>query len=511
VSNGIGADDEDLRSALYSYVLSGALKLFRQAKTPNLFFRHHTMLIHTSASTASQNDLAERVIRLWNKCTFNAPSGLAELEKLWQGDFSRVSTEHAQGHQCPQTFDVLIPFLAQAIGLIERGQRCVMVVNYNSKEAPDFGEEPVWKIIIGGNKLSRGYTVEGLTISYYRRVASTADTLMQMGRWFGFREGYQDLVRVFLGVREGRKENVDLVAQFKQVCTMEERFRQELKRYVRAPSQERKTPKQIPPLISVVGDLAPTSRNKMFNAILKNRNFGGSWSQPTQVSITAKGQRVNRDLVIKLLNQKSYFGDFTLGGKAEGKKSISMESRIFQLTNQNLIQFLTEYRWFESKFKYPDRPPNIHLQLEFLEKQRHGIESWLVIAPQRMNSFGDPFDLQSLPPLTAKHRRRLENGLFRNFGEPDHRIVAEFLTGLSKNDKEHLASPNDDTKSLFNRARGIMLLYPVREQKEDDISIGFEILYPSNSLRYELNFTVQSKSDAQKAIIAADSVEMNAV
>ena len=51
-------------------------------------------------------------------------------------------------------------------------------------------------------KLSRGYTVEGLTISYYRRSARTADTLMQMGRWFGFRQGYADLVRLFIGTEE---------------------------------------------------------------------------------------------------------------------------------------------------------------------------------------------------------------------------------------------------------------------------------------------------------------------
>lgn len=72
----------------------------------------------------------------------------------------------------------------------------------------------MWKIIVGGNKLSRGYTIEGLTVSYYRRVAGTADTLMQMGRWFGFRPGYQDLVRVFLGVAEGRDGKTDLVSLF---------------------------------------------------------------------------------------------------------------------------------------------------------------------------------------------------------------------------------------------------------------------------------------------------------
>ena len=51
--------------------------------------------------------------------------------------------------------------------------------------------------IIGGDKLSRGLTLEGLTISYFTRSSNTYDTLMQMGRWFGFRPGYLDACRLF--------------------------------------------------------------------------------------------------------------------------------------------------------------------------------------------------------------------------------------------------------------------------------------------------------------------------
>jgi hypothetical protein len=52
-------------------------------------------------------------------------------------------------------------------------------------------------IAIGGNKLSRGLTLEGLTVSYYLRATRMYDTLMQMGRWFGYRPGYEDLCRLY--------------------------------------------------------------------------------------------------------------------------------------------------------------------------------------------------------------------------------------------------------------------------------------------------------------------------
>lgn len=53
-------------------------------------------------------------------------------------------------------------------------------------------------IAVGGLSLSRGLTLEGLIISYYYRNSKMYDTLMQMGRWFGYRRGYADLCRIYM-------------------------------------------------------------------------------------------------------------------------------------------------------------------------------------------------------------------------------------------------------------------------------------------------------------------------
>src|SRR5690606_30572560 len=134
----------------------------------------------------------------------------------------------------------------------ESGGAVRILNNENKDQTPDFDRSQVWKILVGGTKLSRGYTVEGLTVSYYRRRAQTADTLMQMGRWFGFRLGYRDLVRLFIGTDEwidkaGRKR-IDLYEAFGAVCRDEEFFREELKRYA-SMEDPRMTPLQIPPLV----------------------------------------------------------------------------------------------------------------------------------------------------------------------------------------------------------------------------------------------------------------------
>src|SRR5450755_2807986 len=53
-------------------------------------------------------------------------------------------------------------------------------------------------IAVGGFSLSRGLTLEGLMVSYFLRNSMMYDTLMQMGRWFGYRPGYEDLCRVWM-------------------------------------------------------------------------------------------------------------------------------------------------------------------------------------------------------------------------------------------------------------------------------------------------------------------------
>lgn len=76
-------------------------------------------------------------------------------------------------------------------------------------------------IVIGGTSLARGFTVEGLSISYFLRSTVFWDTLLQMGRWFGYRPGYEDLCRIFMSAEriddfsEIIKSTEDLYQDFK--------------------------------------------------------------------------------------------------------------------------------------------------------------------------------------------------------------------------------------------------------------------------------------------------------
>ncbi|WP_344447615.1 Z1 domain-containing protein, partial [Kitasatospora nipponensis] len=196
---GIGEEQGDrLQEAMDAFLLTGALKLFRADHgVPEQAFRHHTMLIHESVRTDDHAELADLVKSMWHQAGYASTEGHTRLAALWEGDFAAVPAARALDLPNPAAYRELQPYVSRARQLITKGGNPVVVVNGNGDRYfdqldLDFDRTPnVWKILIGGTKLSRGFTVEGLTVTYYRRTTRQADTLMQMGRWFGFRPGYQ--------------------------------------------------------------------------------------------------------------------------------------------------------------------------------------------------------------------------------------------------------------------------------------------------------------------------------
>ena len=92
--------------------------------------------------------------------------------------------------------DVQQKYLLSAISSIE-----VRTINQRSASKLDYTEYSdtgLRVIAVGGLALSRGLTLEGLMVSYFHRNTQMYDTLMQMGRWFGYREGYKDLFRIWM-------------------------------------------------------------------------------------------------------------------------------------------------------------------------------------------------------------------------------------------------------------------------------------------------------------------------
>jgi hypothetical protein len=131
-------------------------------------------------------------------------------------------------------------------------------------------------VAVGGNSLSRGLTLEGLSVSYFRRSSQMYDTLLQMGRWFGYRPGYEDLCRVYL--EQGA------IDWYGYISDATEELRVDLKKMFRLG----RTPKDFGLSVRAHPDsLLVTARNKMRSATEVTRVISVSAQSFESVEISA--------------------------------------------------------------------------------------------------------------------------------------------------------------------------------------------------------------------------------
>jgi len=186
-----GQIPEKLKEAVLDFILAGAGRAQRgDADAPA------TMLIHTSHGISEQSRLrvlvANYFAELRDEWRYQRGLGIRDrFAERWESEFRPVTRQRHLDRDV--AFDQIEPFIGPFMEAIQ-----VREINSDTGEVLDYEREPSLKAIaVGGNKLSRGLTLEGLLVSFFLRRTVMYDTLMQMGRWFGFRGGYEDLTRIY--------------------------------------------------------------------------------------------------------------------------------------------------------------------------------------------------------------------------------------------------------------------------------------------------------------------------
>lgn len=154
------------------------------------------------------------------------------------------------------------------------------------KPAPAF-------IIIGGATLSRGLTIEGLISTYFLRSVGQADTLMQMGRWFGYRKGYELIPRLWI-----TKKTKD---QFKYLSELDQDLREEITKM----SMENKSPKNYGPRVKNTPKcslIKVTAKNRMQSAEPAEMDYSGAVIQTYVFDSDEKILKDNINTVEKFIN-----------------------------------------------------------------------------------------------------------------------------------------------------------------------------------------------------------------
>jgi len=209
---------QSVKQAIKAFVLTCATRRVR-----GQINKHNSMLIHVTRFTAVQAHIAEQVMEelsfLQKRLRYgdgHAPEQIIdEFEALWSTDFEPTMQKFSELDLIPVNWNQVKEELPTAASKIE-----VRKINGTAKDNLQYLEhkDGLSVICIGGDKLSRGLTLEGLSISYYLRASTMYDTLMQMGRWFGYRTGYTDLCRLYT--------TSELVGWYRDITAADEELRE---------------------------------------------------------------------------------------------------------------------------------------------------------------------------------------------------------------------------------------------------------------------------------------------
>lgn len=198
---------ESLRLAIKCFIVTCAIRNLRGQE-----HKHNSMLIHVSRFQSWQNHIKDLVTHVFNYYKQEIEVGdnmvLEELRKVFEEDNGtyksyKTTTQTISDSRFKDIDDSLVIHKWEDVKsqLYKAVQKiAIKSINGSSKDALTYYEnqdEGISVIAIGGDKLSRGLTLEGLSVSYFLRASKMYDTLMQMGRWFGYRSGYVDLCRLF--------------------------------------------------------------------------------------------------------------------------------------------------------------------------------------------------------------------------------------------------------------------------------------------------------------------------
>ncbi|MBS1670062.1 MAG: Z1 domain-containing protein [Bacteroidetes bacterium] len=197
-----------LERAIKSFILTCAIRRVRGHEN-----KHNSMLVHVALLVKWIDRVAylvnEKTKEYKNAIQSEDATLLNELKELYETDFLPTTQnvldnlDYTDIRIKEHSWEEVKKELKNAVLKIDvrsvHGTRSTTNLEYHNIEEIDYNrhENGLSVIAVGGSRLSRGITLEGLSISYYIRTTRMYDSLMQMGRWFGYRPGYVDLCRLY--------------------------------------------------------------------------------------------------------------------------------------------------------------------------------------------------------------------------------------------------------------------------------------------------------------------------
>lgn len=427
-----GGEEEippSLREAIGTFVLACAARELRGQGN-----QHCSMLIHVTRFVDVQRHVRDQVEttvrRMRQRITrgMGAEEILAYLRELWEGDFLPVRDQVAElspEEECPPAlpdWEEVVAVLPEVLEDME-----VRSINGTAKDALDYAKPgAALKVIaIGGDKLARGLTLEGLCVSYFVRTTKMYDTLMQMGRWFGYRPGYLDLCRLYT--------SPDLVKWFGHIADASEELREEFDFMAEA----NLTPEQYGLKVMSHEVLTVTSPLKMRNAQTLSLTYSGTRPQTILFHRDARIQQQNLDATDALVSSLGVPWGKSLRYERDTDPDSWPSSRLWRNVDASkILAFLGAYA------THPNATSAKAAVLsEFISKmvETGQLTQWSVALLGGGNGAGDEHAFPGGVPSNSYFIRKTEDP-----EEPERRDPKNFAIGVLTDPKDEGIDIDDD-------------------------------------------------------------------
>lgn len=540
---------DSLKKAIKVFLLSSCVYSLHGYEKSN-----RTMLVNISRFNCLQEEIGHHIqnyikdlkyaingsIRMSNEY-FNSRPILSDLESIWEKDvaFSRGSSSRDLPPNKEFDFSTIKEVLQPEIEKME-----VFVVNNQHKKGrldyKKYENIGVRGIVVGGFTLSRGLTLIGLITSYYSRNAMAYDTLIQMGRWFGYRDGYDDLINIYMPQTSidafcaASDASEDLKVQFRHMA-------EEHKKPIDFGLMVREAPTTLENIPLV------TARNKMKDAkeYVRSIVLTGKSIDTSKIFKSKDINEKNGKLILDLLNQLGEKNLINNAGDKPYYKNVSKEI---------ICDFLDHFHVSDANKLFDG-----HVLSDYI-RGSSGLDNWFIVVAYgfktigenkpwntpRLNGLPSPFDGPCVKRSFSGHDDNPNEDFFR-VGKGNNTIVDPniYTTGLSSDEikiikDEYKKETNNDNANpgsaywLSKRKNAFLIIYPIdlkpteksenktecySEKKNEiihkylgnDLIYGLALGFPGQStqvikVRYKIN-TVKQKQMEEENDIDEDEIE----
>lgn len=434
---------KSLSDALSYFVLASAERRRRGQAG-----QHSSMLVHTTVYTLSHERLASE-IRDWLPSfreDLQSAEGSAKLTALWADEQARVPPE--KWGRLRTSLEDLRPHITDVLDAV-----AVVVENSSSQTRLDFDTAARTFIIVGGSVLARGLTIEGLSVSYFVRSSSQYDTLLQMGRWFGFRSGYEDLPRIWM--------TAELSTAFRDLGLVEAELRSDIAQYI----IQDLTPVDFAVRIRQLPGMTITAASKMVAAEACDVSFSGEHLQTIRLPYQDEARLVqNWRAGARLVETAGHFGE--VEARAQGRL----------IRNVPIAAVLTFLKEYVASSKDRFSPDLIDYLVTESSGDEQAFQTWNIGVVEPLASKG-----ASAQPLGPFGAVRLVNRSRLNIPRSD--ALADIKALMSRRDilmdvdltarSEDWEQLKRERQALIGDATPLLLLYAIDPQSSAPVDSSY--------------------------------------